>query len=94
VACEVIKNPFPLLRVSSLNEKLKEDNEGSEKSEAKRGERDGETHMKGELDACLVIQVAGNDFTSSNLRPYVPEKAERDSFSFSGPAEGRFFIAI
>lgn len=27
-----------------------------------------ETHMKGEFDACLVIQVAENDFTSSNLR--------------------------
>ena len=26
--------------------------------------------MKGEFDACLVIQVAGNDFTSSNLRLY------------------------
>lgn len=33
-------------------------------------EREGKTRMKGEFDACLVIQVAGNDFTSSNLRIY------------------------
>lgn len=36
----------------------------------KRNARERETHMKGEFDACLVIQVAGNDFTSSNLLVY------------------------
>lgn len=64
------KNTFPFRRLvrfewNSIRRKTNDD--GQRKSSARRVERD--TYER-RIDACLVIQVAGNDFTSSNLRLY------------------------